>query len=189
MTLLSSIRASRILAPRTATAECWPEGILLTPDDLLLNGVSLAHTVRETPAVRIGPAGTVWPGPARSPQRFITVLLTRVQETGYIDSHRLPVVWVDADLERCRPILSAVRVIGRRSVARAERMQLRPLPTGELHWVQLPSDVVVGDLLAIPCTGTVPLSQVRQRTPPPPQPADVQPDDPDGIPFLRACGK
>ncbi|TFC01018.1 hypothetical protein E3O42_11080 [Cryobacterium adonitolivorans] len=79
----------------------------------VLNGASLVQTSRdETPTVRIGPAGNLWAQQTTSSQRFITVLLTRVEETGFTDSHRRLVVWVDAELDHCRPNLSAARVVG-----------------------------------------------------------------------------
>lgn len=192
MTLMSSIMARQTLARRASTAECWPEGTVQTDDDLIINGASLVHTsLDQTPAVRIGPAGNLWTRQTTSPQRFITVLLTRVEETGFTDSHRRLVVWVDAELEHCRPILSAARVVGRRSMAHTKRMQLRPRPKDDMQWVWLPSDVAVGDLIAVPCEGTVPLSDVRRHSRNPGRLGGERSNDPDDddLPFARACMK
>jgi hypothetical protein len=190
MTLMSSIMARRTLAQRAST-EFWPEGTVQTADDLIINGASLVNASRDqTPAVRIGPAGSFWAGPNTSPQRFVTVLLTRVEETGFTDSHRRLVVWVDAELDRCRPILSAARLVGRQSVAHPKRMQLRPRPKDDMQWVWLPSDVAVGDLIAVPCEGTVPLSDVRRHHGKPSRLGEEHPGDrDDDLPFARACLK
>lgn len=191
MTLISSIIARRTLAKRASAAEFWPEGTIETADDLIIDGASLVRSSRDqTPAVRIGPAGCFWAGPNTSPQRFVTVLLTRVEETGFTDSHRRLVVWVDADLDHCRLILSAARLVGRRSVAHSKRMQLRPRPKDDMQWVSLPSDVAVGDLIAVPCEGTVPLSDVRRHHRKPSRLGEEHPGDrDDDLPFARACLK
>ncbi|POH62257.1 hypothetical protein C3B61_15330 [Cryobacterium zongtaii] len=188
---MSSIMARRTLAHRASTTECWPAGTVHTEDDLIINGASLVRTSSDqTPAVRIGPAGSLWAQQTPSPQRFITVLLTRVEETGFTDSHRRLVVWVDAELDRCRPILSAARVVGRRSVVHTKRMQLRPRPKDDMQWVWLPSDVAVGDLIAVPCEGTVPLSDARRHSRNPGRLGEERSDDPDDdLPLARACLK
>ncbi|TFD27029.1 hypothetical protein [Cryobacterium cryoconiti] len=188
---MSSIMAKRIQAKRAATTECWPEGTVQTADDLIINGVSLVRTSRdETPTVRIGPAENLWAGHLTSPQRFITVLLTRVEETGYTDSHRHLVVWVDAELDHCRPILSAARVLGRTSSTHTKRMQLRPRSKDDMQWLRLPADIVVSDLLAVPCKGPVPLSAVRRRSCQPNRLENDRTDNPDDdSQFARACLK
>lgn len=163
MTLLHTILAGRSLALRAAALECWPEGTVLEPADVLLHGVSLAEAARtaSTPAVRIGRAAQAWPLPAGTPQRFVTVVLTRVDEVVFSSAARRSEVWVDADLSPCRPIPAAVRVIGRRPVSRTKRMNLRS-PAGGFWEVHLPVDTTASDLVAVPCEGVLALSEVRQ---------------------------
>ena len=190
MTLMSSILARTPLTHRPADIGSWPEGTVHTANDLIVNGVSLVGASHDrTPAVRIGAAPAAGERHTASPERFITVLLTRVEETGFTDSHRRLVVWVDAEMDHCRPILSAARVVGRRSVAHLKRMQLRPRPVEDMQWVWLPADVVVGDLIAIPCEGAIPLSDVRRHSSYPGHRVDAWPDEPDDLPFSRACLK
>jgi hypothetical protein len=187
---MSSILARTTLTHRPDDVGSWPAGTVHTEDDLIINGLPLVLTShKQTPAVRIGAAPDAGERRAASPERFITVLLTRVEETGFTDSHRRLVVWVDAELDHCRPILSAARVVGRRSVAHLKRMQLRPKPKEDMQWVWLPADVGVGDLIAIPCEGAVPLSDVRPYSGYPGHREDEWPDEPDDLPFTRACLK
>jgi hypothetical protein len=190
MTLMSDILARSALPQRSRAAGCWPAGTVHTDDDLIINGVSLVRSSHDhTPAVRIGPAPDTSELLAAGPQRFITVLLTRVEETGFTDSHRRLVVWADAEVDQCRPILSAARIVGRRSLAHLKRMQLRPRPKADLQWVWLPADIGVGDLIAVPCEGAVPLRDVRRQGGYPGRRVDEWPDEPDDLPFSRACGK
>lgn len=185
MTLLHTILAGRSLALQGAALERWPEGTVLEPGDVLLHGVSLAAAARtaSTPAVRIGRAAQAWPLPAGSPQRFATVVLTSVHDVVFSGPARRPEVWVDAGLEPCRPVLEAVRVIGRRPASRTKPMTLRS-PAGGLWKVHLPVNITVSDLVAVPCEGVVALCEVRQgsRTYPAGGGTGPQPSD-DG--FLR----
>ena len=165
MILMDSIMASRGMALRAASVDYWPEGTVQTRDDVIFHGSSLVRVAREghTPAVRIGPAARGWGRSTAVPQRFITVLLTRVEQIGYSAKTRLPEIWVDAELNHCQPIFSAARVIGRESSARHKRMHLRPQAGDDAGWVRLPADIVAGDLIVVPCDGTTPLSDVRRR--------------------------
>lgn len=182
MTLLHTILAGRSLALQAAALECWPEGTVLEPGDVLLHGLSLASAARtaSTPAVRIGRAGQAWPLPAGSPQRFVTVVLTRVEDVVFSSTARRSEVWVDAGLDHCRPVLDAVRVIGRRPLSRTKRMNLRS-PAGGCWEVHLPVDITASDLVAVPCEGVLALSEVRRGKPSPaggrPRPEPEEPDD------------
>ncbi|WEO77419.1 hypothetical protein BJQ94_19040 [Cryobacterium sp. SO2] len=190
MTLMSSILARTPLTHRPADVDSWPEGTVHTADDLIINGLSLVRASHDrTPAVRIGAAPDAAERHGTSPERFITILLTRVEETGFTDSHRRRVVWVDAELDHCRPNVSAARVVGRRSGAHLKRMQLRPRPQDDMQWVWLPADVVVGDLIAVPCDGALPLSDVRRHSARPGRRDDEGPDEPDDFLFAHACLK
>lgn len=163
---MNSILAARRMALVSAQ-QCWPDGTVLTRADVIVNGSSLARAGRReaTPSVRIGLAG-VGSGPDGRRERFSTVLLTRVTAVFEPGRHGRSEVWVDADLGRCRAVLAAARLVGRR--ARTRRRSVRLLSeASELTGgpVLLPADIAVGDLLAIPCQGAVSLAQVRLRFP------------------------
>ena len=163
MTLLHTILTGRSLALQAAALECWPEGTVLESADVVLHGRSLTEAARtaSTPAVRIGRAARAWPVPAGSPQRFVTVVLTRVDEVVFSSTTRRSEVWVDAELDLCRPVPAAARVIGRRPVSRTKRMNLCS-PAGGFWEVHLPVDTTASDLIAVPCEGVLALSEVRR---------------------------
>jgi hypothetical protein len=75
-------------------------------------------------------------------------------------------VWLDAELDRCAAICSEARLIGRVSTAHAKPAVLYPAsPNGAVHRaLELPADVAVGDLLAVPCIGVTLLRDVQNRT-------------------------
>jgi len=164
---MNSILAARRMALVSAQ-QCWPDGTVLTRADVIVNGSSLARAGRReaTPSVRIGLAGA-GPGPAgQRRELFSTVLLTRVTAVFEPCRHGRSEVWVDADLGRCRAVLAAARLVGRR--ARTRRRSVRLLSeASDLNGgpVLLPADIAVGDLLAIPCRGAVSRAQVRLRFP------------------------
>ena len=155
MTVVQSIVASRTLMWHGAGRACWPDDSVHTSDDVIVNGTSLVHAARSgaTPLVQIGPAGGLWPREATSVPPFITVVLSRVEEIDLSSTPRHPDVWIDAEIARCRPLLSAVRLIGRTSGSPRRRMHLRPGDGSPAGWVRLPADVGRGDLLVIPCAG------------------------------------
>lgn len=187
-----SITASRRMALQSAALECWPEGTVHTSDDVIINGTSLAYSAHaeQTPAVRIGAAGVPWPKYSRSLERFITVVLTRVEQMQYSTQTRKPEIWVDAELERCRPILSAARLIGRESTRTRKRMRLQPHSSVRPAWVWLPGDIVVSDLIVVPCDGTLPLSDVRRRDHHLERLSTTRTDtDHDDFPYLPSCLK
>lgn len=186
-----SIMASRDRALRSAALECWPEGTVHTRDDVVINGSSLVQiaSAGPTPAVRIGTAGGLRVQQP-SPRRFITVVLTRVEQIGYSEATRRSEIWVDAELDRCRPILTAARIVGRESTARQKRMHLRPQPATGPGWVRMPVDIAVGDLIVVPCDGTTPLGDVRRRDHHPERLNDDRTDPAeDDFPYLPSCLK
>lgn len=165
MTALHSVMMARSLARRSAARECWPEHTVHTPDDVIIEGTSLASaaTTSETPVVRIGVAeGALAHRPAH-PARFITVVLTRVEQILRYPAALRPEVWVDAELGRCRALPEAARLLDRESIARLQRMRLRPDGAGHGGVLRLPRDLAVGDLLAIPCEGAIPLNALRRQ--------------------------
>jgi hypothetical protein len=183
---MSSIRASQSMALRVAALECWPKGTVQTRDDVIVDGLSLAAAAAEghTPLVRIGPATASF---SATPQRFITVLLCRVERIGHAENSRRPQLWVDAELDHCELILSAARLVGREGAARRRRMELCPRPNGSARWIRLPIDIAAGDVVAVPCEGTTPLSDVRRHPHPSVRLGRAHGEQPDDD-FPR-CGK
>lgn len=160
---MQSIVASWSLARRSAALGCWPEGTIHSDADVILERSSLVHAAAagRTPLVRIGVAGG-WDRALGTQHHFVTIVLTRVE---YVDRARddgRVVIWVDAQLDRCHPNLAAARLIGRDHAARRRRMSVRPTAASELGWARLPVDIVIGDLLAVPCDGAIPLSDARR---------------------------
>ncbi len=87
--------------------------------------------------------------------------MTRVDSVT-AENERL-VVWIDAELDRCDPLIGDTRMIGRASTAHTvEAVIFGPTPHSAIHRVPaLPGDLAVGDLLVIPCRGVTRLHDVR----------------------------
>ena len=162
MTLLHTILSSRVAALRSAETLLWPAGTLLTPEDVLVAGTSLADLGRTvgTPALWSdgAPEAQVVPG---APGRRV-VLVVQV-EAVVPPLHRPSEAWVDAELEGCSALLPAVRLLGRAGSARTTRYRLRPDREDALPGlVRLPVDLRRHDLLAIPCLAPVALEDVAR---------------------------
>jgi hypothetical protein len=192
MSILHSITSSRAAAAhptaRSTEAAYWPSGTQHTPDDILLQGVSLAAAARDgrTPLVRIAEAHAA-SGRQPGRQEFVTVLVTRVEYVDQLGILQRPDIWIDAVLSGCEPIACAARIIGRPTTAhrRKARMLSENSPGTHLD-AKLPSDVRAGDLIAIPCAGTVPRSQVTAHAR---QFAPLAEDSPQDADYWGVCGK
>lgn len=140
----------------------WPMGVSLRDDDVLVHGESLAAQGRvTTPAVRIGEAT---PPPAANssvPQRFVSLVIARVLAVTPPQRHGHADVTIDADLSRCEAHFSEMHVVGRRPAHRTARVRLHATGAVDGPRVRLPRDIVAGDILVIPCDGTVTPGDVR----------------------------
>jgi hypothetical protein len=148
----------------------WPEGTEVSPDDIVVAGVSLRRLVDVcgTPAVHSGSSVG-----ARIDQRTAErtgVLVTRVVA---VTRHRagIPVVQVDARLGDLRLIWSQARRVGGKSTSRIRPVLLVRNPstidladTEDVISVSLPANLRVGDLLAIP-SRPFPVDPARPRHP------------------------
>lgn len=191
MSILHSITSSRAAAAHQTDAVCWPAGTQHIPDDILLQGVSLAAAARDghTPLVRIAEADAA-PGDPAGRQKFVTVLVTRVEYVDQLGVLQRPDIWVDAVLSGCEPIVSAARIIGRRTTTHRRRTRMLSENSPGTHLdAKLPSDVRAGDLIAIPCTGTVPRSHVTAHARQPVPTAEGTDDPPDDADYWGVCGK
>ena len=164
MTLTHIIPSLRRSIADPLVVDRWPEFTAASPLDVTVAGVSLVRLAEwcDTPCVHT--AAAVIPGThgRRSEHDLASVLVTRVsvlQERGdgAIEA------WLDADLDGCRPHVTEARLIGRCSTAPARGVWLQPSATPLLA-AELPADLHVGDLLAIPCLGVTMLHDVRQRS-------------------------
>ncbi|ACQ80398.1 conserved hypothetical protein [Beutenbergia cavernae DSM 12333] len=158
MSLLHTVLTSHLATMRAPVGGPWPDGAVLTPDDVLVDGVSLAATaqVAATPVVLLGRRAVPAAGHHTTSTLLRSVLVVRVDAT--VPRLRgLPrQVWVDADLSGCSPILSEVRLVGRASQARRVRFVVRPEHADAHHdLARLPEDVHERDVLVIPCLGAI----------------------------------
>lgn len=191
MTILHSISSTSSTTVQRTEAFSWPRGTEHTPDDILIGGTSLTAAARggQTPLVRIGETSV--PDASSLVRRaFVTVLVTRVIHVDRLGMLQRPDVWVDADLRVCEPIMEAARIIGRAATDRRRRARMLTETDPATHRdVKLSADIQPGDLIAIPCHGTLPHTHVARHFPNPVVLAD-KPDDQGGDPgFYGSCGK
>lgn len=136
----------------------WPEGTVVSDDDIVVAGLSLSRLVDlcGTPAVHSGPA--IIPGSAglSSTSERTAVLVVRV--VGMASSRAgVPVLQVDARLDNLRLVWSEARRIGGRRYARNRTALIVRRPSrhdlsecDDVVAVSLPVNLRPGDLLAIP---------------------------------------
>ncbi|WP_375384822.1 hypothetical protein [uncultured Microbacterium sp.] len=191
MTVLHTIASSRLSDPHLLESSFWPAGTQHTLDDILFHGVSLAAAARggRTPLVRIGEAGTAHREEA-SRQEFVSVVVARVEFIDHLGVLQKPDIWIDAALSLCQPIVSAARIIGRTTTERRKKVRMLAESEPGTHTdLKLPADIRAGDLLAIPCVGTVPRSQIaphHTRSDSGVSTTEVPTEDPG---FYGVCGK
>jgi hypothetical protein len=146
------------LTRASANLDYWPEATIVSGPDIVVSGISLVRLVDVcgTPAVHSGAA--VAPDSDGTPlsDAQVAVLVVRVVAATR-HACGLTVVQVDARLDNLRLVWSEARLLGRASSARP-RMSLvvrRPgaadlAVTRDVIAIELPKDLGVGDLLAIP---------------------------------------
>ena len=165
MTLLHTILSARLLRNRipaaTPRAHGWPMDTVHTREDVLVGGHSLRGlaTTRGTPAVLIHPAGH--PERTGGSDAYVTLVITRVLAVAG-DTRGALHVRVDGDMTEVTPDWAGSTVLGRpdagsRAPASIETIGAAPLP-GEV-----PQEIQAGDLLVVPCAGTIALATVRHH--------------------------
>jgi hypothetical protein len=148
VTLTAILPSLRRSIPDPLTTRLWPDHTLATTVDLLVGGVSmvqLAHLCG-TPCVHTGDHLVQAVAGRASAHSDRTVVLARVVA---VESSA---VRLDADLPAGDVLWREARVLGRVSTAHASEFRLVDSVLGA---AMLPADLVVGDLLAIPCAGLV----------------------------------
>lgn len=111
-----------------------------------------------TPCVHTGAA--VIPGTHGRPSQTDGATVVVLGVTGLASVAGDHVVLVDGGLRAVSPVWSEARVIGRASCAHRRPARVRS-GAGEESMANLPEDLHVGDLIAVPCSGMVVLRDLR----------------------------
>lgn len=166
MTLTSLLPTLRESLPSPLARDLWPALTRPGVDDVVIAGVSLRRYVEicGTPCVESGPAIIPLSGGCLSPTETTTVLVTSV--TRVVGDGAERVLVVDSVLDDVEAHWGELRLIARVSHAYDRRFAVRDARGSVVHAsvvAQLPADLEVGDLLAVPCRGTVTVGRVRPR--------------------------
>jgi hypothetical protein len=142
----------------SAHLDWWPEHTIVSPDDIVVSGVSLRRLVDVcgTPAVHSGASvGAVPPDKCPTSERTAVLVVRVVAEARHRAGCR--VMQVDARLDNLRLIWSQARRIGGRQTSRTRDVLIVRRPTrvdmadtDDVIPVSLPANLRVGDLIAIP---------------------------------------
>ncbi|ANJ25747.1 hypothetical protein [Agromyces aureus] len=157
MTLTSILPSMRRLVPDPIVARHWPANTVAGLDDVVIAAVSL-HRLAEvcgTPCVHTAAAVEPGTGGRASHEETVSVVVARVTRVDDRSGNRL--VQLDADLANVEALPMDTRLIARISTAHETPALLGAPDRPTL----LPADLVVGDLLAIPCRDAASLHDVR----------------------------
>ncbi|MDN4612860.1 hypothetical protein P5G50_00230 [Leifsonia sp. F6_8S_P_1B] len=144
MTLTRILPTLRRTLPEPLHPAHWPAHTRATVDDVVVAGVSM---------IRLA----AWCGtPCLHTDETLSVIVTRVQHLERRADGSLA-LWFDADVSTVDADMEQARLVGRLTVAPARRVLVGG---GE---VELPGDLVVGDLVVIPARSMVTLHEVDPR--------------------------
>jgi hypothetical protein len=158
MTLTRLLPSLRRTLPDPIAYDLWPEATVATTTDVVVSGISLLRLVEVcgTPCIHSG--ASVVPGANGRPSDSskTAVLVVRVTAVALHASGKT-VIETDARLDNLRLIWSETRLINRASTAHSGTVLIARRPvdpelafTADVSSVDLPRDLRVGDLLAIP---------------------------------------
>ena len=145
--------------------DSWPEFTTASVDDVTVAGVSLTRLASwcGTPCVHSAAAVVPGTGGMPSPTESASVVVTRVVEVSRSADGDLD-VWIDARLGAVPAVVTELRLIGRVSTACDAPARIHQAgPAAPVAVEELASDLRAGDLLAVPCRGTVVLREVDPR--------------------------
>jgi hypothetical protein len=156
----------------TAHLDWWPEGTIVSPDDIVVSEVSLRRLVDVcgSPAVHSGASASSTLGAHSPTVERTAVLVARVVAMA---RHRggCRVVQVDARLDNLRLIWSQAQRVGGAKTARARSVLLVRKPStvdisesDDVILASLPANLRVGDLIAIP-SRPLPVDPAHPRHP------------------------
>jgi hypothetical protein len=168
MTLTRLMPSLRRTLPDPIIADRWPEHTVASTDDVTVAGVSLIRLVEvcDTPCVHVAAAVRPGTGGRPSPSEQASVVVARVVSVVPKDRGDL-VVHLDAEVGHAHPIVSESRLIGRISIAPIAHITIEaddPGSPDDVLVAELPGDLRVGDLVAVPCSGAATLHDVRQSS-------------------------
>jgi hypothetical protein len=165
VTLTDILPSMRRVIADPLTADSWPERTRPTVDDIVIGGVSLVRlaSICETPCVHTGAALIPRSGGRVSPVDDATAIVVSVRTVSRHTSGAI-VVQVDGRLGSAPVVIGELRLIGRISTVHDTAVVVGLDDEGpSVAVVDLPADLRVGDLLAVPCPGDVTVGRLRRR--------------------------
>lgn len=160
MTLTRIIPSLRRTLPDPLVADLWPEATTTTVTDVVVAGISLVR-LAEVSGTPCGFAGaSVIPHTGGRPSATSETSVRVVRITGIVARPGGELmVETDGELDPASVVVSELRLIGRASTAYVGPVLLAPCggrdgavaPGASAPRVELPNDLRVGDLLAVPC--------------------------------------
>lgn len=158
MTLTRLLPSLRRTLPDPIAHDLWPEATVATTTDVVVSGISLLRLVEVcgTPCIHSGAAVVAGTGGRPSETAKTAVLVVRVTAV-MLHASGKTVVATDARLDDLRLVWSEVRLINRASTSHSGPVLIADRAgdphlalSAEVTQVDLPLDVRVGDLLAVP---------------------------------------
>ncbi|MFF2496567.1 hypothetical protein [Agromyces sp. NPDC058064] len=151
MTLTRLLPTLRRSIPDPIAPERWPAGTRVTTTDVIVGGFSMTRLAERdgTPLAHLAPTPTPTGGHGeRVRHRGVAVATVR----GISDADGLPLVAIDGGNGPLRPDWAEARLIGRVSVAKTVTVAVGFAAGGghALARIELPGDLAVGDLIAVP---------------------------------------
>ena len=163
MTLTHILPTLRASIPHPMSRDRWPEFTTTSPSDVTVAGVSMTRLADWCGTPCVHTAAAVIPGTngAPSPTEMTSVIVTRVREISRAHDGSLD-IWIDARLADCDAHTAQIRLIGRVSTAsdQTARIHTAGLHVPSVVVSEIVSDLQVGDLFALPCSGTVRLCEI-----------------------------
>jgi len=165
VTLTDILPSMRRVIADPFTVDSWPARTHATVDDIVIGGVSLVRLagICETPCVHTGAALIPRSGGRVSPVDDATAIVVSVRTVSRHASGAT-VVQVDGRLGSAPVVIGELRLIGRISTVHDTAVVVGLDDEGpSVAVVDLPADLRVGDLLAVPCPGDVTVGRVRRH--------------------------
>jgi hypothetical protein len=151
MTLTDVLPTLRHSLPLPLAVDRWPSRTEATPTDVVVAAISMLRYAQlcGTPCVHGGPA--VVPGTGGRPSATAECSIVVLSVTDAADG----AIRVDGDLRAVSPDLVEARLVGRVSTAPRAPVAIVDRTETARDGARLPADVRAGDLLAVPCPGTI----------------------------------